>query len=320
MKITDFSNCEYRELSYNDIFVCALGYESRSHYLLLRNIETRDSSNTLIIFFNDLDKSSLPSTILQRIEIKQIHCVTCSYEEGEKADDVIVEFIDKSTQNNTDKKIHIDYSSMTRTWYCNLPQRIECAPFAANVELFFWYVAGEYPDIYESYPTAGIDCLSIFHGGVLPMIDCQRTHIIALSYDAIRTESILSIVEPEYLVVCYASNAADASKKDEVEYINKDIIRRAAVSVVLPVDNFVFMLSKLNEIIHEQTTNGQVILIPDGPKPIIFVMSLISLLVDIEDAVTCLHVKRNQNISNNKISVIARKNEIFGVKLVFKVE
>ena len=71
----------------------------------------------------------------------------------------------------------------------------------------------------------------------------------------------------------------------------------------------------MNEIIIEQTREGQIIIIPDGPKPLIFAMSLSSILANIDDDITCLHINRNELLINNKVKVLARENEIYGVKI-----
>jgi len=313
MTIDNFNNFQYSDLNSNDILICALGYENRSHYLLTQNLKTRDSSNTLIIRFDDLDIDGLPDNLSCKIESLKIKTEICSYNQGEKFQDVVLAFLNAIIENKECGNIYIDYSSMPRNWYCRLPHRIENVLEDKCLDLIFLYVAGIYPEAYKSYPTAGIDCLKLFSGGSLPKIDSQRTHLVALSYDVPRTQSLLSILEPEFLIVCYAYDTLE--KKAEIESVNKDIIRRASASVALPIKDFVYILQKLNEIILEQTRDGQIVIIPDGPKPLIFAMSLASLLVDIDEGITCLHVNRNERLTDNKVAVSAIDDEIYGVKI-----
>lgn len=313
MTINNFSTYQYADLSDNDILICALGYECRSYYLLQRNVQTRNSSNTLIINFDDLKKESLPNSLLCCISAFAPKTEKCSYDQGEKFQDNVIAFLNEVVQGETARKIYIDYSSMPRNWYCALPGRIESEVPNRRLELIFLYVAGIYPEEYESYPTAGIDRLKLFSGGALPRIDSQRTHLIALSYDTRRTQSLLSMLEPEFLIVCYAYDTPE--KKAEIEDVNQDIIRRASASVALPINDFVYILQKMNEIILEQTREGQIIIIPDGPKPLIFAMSLSSVLVDVYDDITCLHINRNELLADNKVQVSARENEIYGVSI-----
>ena len=314
MTINDFSTCQYVDLSENDILICALGYECRSYYLLEKNLATRNGSNTLIINFDDLQKECLSTNLLDEIDTIKPKTKVCSYAQGEKFQDDVISFLNEVVDSETTRKIYIDYSAMPRNWYCALPGRIENELQNRCLELVFLYVAGTYPEKYESYPTAGIDRLKLFSGGALPRIDSQRTHLIALSYDTRRTQSLLSMLEPEFLIVCYAYDTPE--KKTEIEEVNQDIIRRASASVALPINDFVYILQKMNEIIIEQTRDGQIIIIPDGPKPLIFAMSLSSILADIDDDITCLHINRNELLADNKVKVIARENEIYGVKIL----
>lgn len=313
MTINDFSSYQYVDLSDNDILICALGYECRSYYLLEKNLATRNRSNTLIINFDDLQKEGLPSSLLCGIDALDLKIETCSYAQGEKFQDDVIAFLNEVVERETTRKIYIDYSAMPRNWYCALPRRIENEIQNKCLELVFIYVAGTYPEKYESYPTAGIDRLKLFSGGALPRIDSQRTHLIALSYDTRRTQSLLSMLEPEFLIVCYAYDTPE--KKAEIEEVNQDIIRRSSASVALPINDFVYILQKMNEIIIEQTREGQIIIIPDGPKPLIFAMSLSSILANIDDDITCLHINRNELLAKNKVKVLARENEIYGVKI-----
>lgn len=313
MTNNDFSTYKYADLTNDDILVCALGYECRSYYLLEKNLATRNSSNTLIINFDDLQKERIPNDLLCEIDSLTLKTETCSYAQGEKFQNAVLAFLEETIDIGTSRKVYIDYSAMPRNWYCALPGRIAEEIQNRFLELVFLYVAGIYPEKYEIYPTAGIDRLKLFSGGALPRIDSQRTHLIALSYDTRRTQSLLSMLEPEFLIVCYAYDTPE--KKDEIENVNRDIIRRASASVALPINDFVYIMQKMNEIIMEQTRNGQIIIIPDGPKPLIFAMSLSSVLANLDDDITCLHVNRNERLVDSKVKVLARENEVYGVRI-----
>lgn len=315
MTINNYSTCQYTDLSNDDILICALGYEYRSYYLLQRNLETRDCTNTLIINFDDLEREHLPVDIQDKIAFCAIKTETCAYGQGDKFQRDVLAFLNEKVSRETKGKVYVDYSSMPRNWYCALPKRIEDEIENRCLEVIFLYVAGSYPEEYETYPTAGIASLKLFSGGALPRIDLQRTHLIALSYDTKRTQGLLSILEPEHLVVCYAYDAPEI--KSEIEQVNKDILRRATASVALPINDFVYMMQKMNEIIIEQTRDGQVIVIPDGPKPLIFAMSLSSVLANIDDDITCLHINRNEFLADKKVKVQARENKIYGVSMRF---
>jgi len=64
--------------------------------------------------------------------------------------------------------------------------------------------------------------------------------------------------------------------------------------VSLDISDFPFMVAKLRELAHELIKSSDVIFVPDGPKPLIFAMSQIPLLIK-ETGITCMHVKRDLN-------------------------
>ena len=66
--------------------------------------------------------------------------------------------------------------------------------------------------------------------------------------------------------------------------------------MALRLDDFSFMISKLRDLANELLSTGDVILVPDGPKPLIFAMSLIPDLLN-KNGLTCLHISRNSDFS-----------------------
>lgn len=210
MTINDFSTWRYIDFSEKDILICALGYESRSYYLLERNFGTRNADNTLII---NLEEEYLSNILSHGYDICTLKTECYSYSQGREFQDSVIAFLKRVAESGVIRKIYIDYSAMPRSWYCELPRKVE-NEVKGCLELIFLYVAGIYPEEYESYPTAGIGCLKLFSGGALPRIDSERTHLIALSYDTRRTQSLLSMLEPEFLIVCYAYDTPEKKKRN----------------------------------------------------------------------------------------------------------
>lgn len=156
----------------------------------------------------------------------------------------------------------------------------------------FWYVAGEYPDDYTAYPSAGIESFSLFAGRPSLRTDKKRTHILCLSYDTIRTQATLSMLDPDAYIACDAFDSLNRRIHDNVIEINVENIAHAVMSVSLHTDDFSFMVAKLCEVVRDFSPQGDVILVPDGPKPLIFAMSLVPEFVQL-DGVVCFHVARN---------------------------
>jgi len=300
-----FENQLYKALTEEDILICAFGYEPRSYYLYEQNKETRNGNNTLV--FQEED-----SSLSKELEAKQIITVSCKYGEAEKCIREIDSFLHKKCHSDAPKSIHLDYSFMPRSWYCSLPSHLSKV-FKGN-DIYFWYTAGEYPKFLTNFPSAGIDNISVFAGTALPAIDEKRFHFMGLGFDSIRTETVKSIIEPDSLIVCYAYNPENPKIEKQVYDLNKSTIDNALLSIALPINNFNAMVQKIGEIVYEQLKcNSQVIIIPDGPKPLILAMSLMPFVID-RPGITCLHISHN-SAHYNRIKVKPRKNEIYGFKV-----
>lgn len=305
----NFENIIYRKLEEDCLFICVVGYEPRSAYLLEENINSRTPENTLIL---KLESKFPNDTIEKKLAERNLNSVAFQYNDTESYKREVSNFL--RPRLNDDQKITlcIDYSSMPRSWYCSTPFFLR--EFAGEKLLVdFFYTAGNYPYKYENYPTAGIENISVFSGSTLPAVDINRYHIMGLCYDKIRTETVKSIVEPDRLITCYAYNPSDNSTRNNVYRLNETIINDSLFSVALPINNFVGMVDKLSEIVYDQIRENHSILIPDGPKPLIMAMSIIPDRIG-RNGVTCLHISRNSK-HYSKIQVVPRINEVYGFRM-----
>lgn len=287
------NNATYNENCFgcNDMYIFAIGYEHRSYYLY-DQIVSRFPSIIPIIFVLD-DYTKYPHTREQVNEIKRRggKIFFNGYADYQEIQQRIVDYVHEWISENDSITIHIDYSSMPRSWYCKLPILLKNI-IRKEDTVYFWYSEGEYPSSYEEYPSAGIDSFSLFSGKPSLQIDNNRIHVLGLGYDVIRSQAILSITDPNYLVVCYAYNPRREGFLDSLKAVNDPIFSRAAMTLALHVDDFEFMVSKLCETANELLPAGDVILIPDGPKPLIFAFSLVPDLLK-KSGITCLHISRN---------------------------
>lgn len=301
-------NETYSENIFNseDLFICSIGYEQRSYYLYDKLSKQLNSPNMLIIFFDDY--KNYENTWKKLLEIKKdknIQLQFCNYENHDKVMEIIKKFIWQHKKEKENIRIHIDYSSMPRSWYCRLPKNL-ASWLEKEDKAFFWYVEGIYPDSYDEYPSAGIDSFSFFSGKPTIRTDGKRVHILSLGYDTVRTQALVSILDPESIIACNAYNTKNIGISEKVKRLNKDLIAQAIALVSLQLDDMSFMISKLSELSFEYQPLGDVILIPDGPKPLILAMSLIPDMVDLE-GITCLHISRNSD-HFAPIDVVAKKS------------
>lgn len=76
-------------------------------------------------------------------------------------------------------------------------------------------------------------------------------HVIGLSYDAVRTSAMISILDPDSYITCNAYNRDNKEISDNVRLVNEQVISRANMEISLQIDDFSFMISKLCEMANE---------------------------------------------------------------------
>lgn len=186
-------------------------------------------------------------------------------------------------------EIHVDYSCMPRRWYCRLPFLIEKQLRPVDFA-YFWYSPGEYPE--TEYPTAAVEDFHIFSGK--PNLNPDfRTHIFGLGFDRIRSQAIWSVIDPENLICFYTDPGTVHGYVERVKKDNKEILLAANYIFSVPMQDFVGTLSKLVGIVREFSNVGDVILVPDGPKPLILASSLIPSFLN-TNGIVCFHVTRRK--------------------------
>lgn len=289
-----FNNAIYDEtlLDGADLFVCAIGYEARSYYLFDRIKDRVECSNILLFVMDDYGKYEDTYKKVEEVKANNYTVDVVKYQDGHYVTSRILNAISNRILPTSNLSVHIDYSSMPRGWYARLPILLQ-GILREQDKVYFWYSEGNYPSRYEEYPTAGIESINHFSGKSSMKIR-KRTHIIGIGYDIVRTQGITSVLDPECIVACEAHDPTRQDIFDNVVEANEQILAQAQIRVFLDLSDFVFMISKLREITNELVMEADVVLVPDGPKPLIFAMSLIPDLID-RKGITCLHVVRNKD-------------------------
>lgn len=267
----------------DDLFICAFGYETRSLYLFEKVKNKVKSSNILVFYFDDFDDL----VKINKLKKNGMKCVKSEYNSEQFVQNTICEFIKDRGIISQELIIHIDYSSMPRNWYYNLPILLD----QDNLKVYFWYIVGKYPIDYTAYPTAGIDTYTII-GKPSLRIESKRLHVFGLSYDFVRTKALISELDPDCYITCNAFDKKNMERGNNVNLLNQQIISKAINELSFCFDDFSFMFSKLCEIANEYSVRGSVIFVPDGPKPLIFAMSLVVIYLN-KEGISCLHIYRN---------------------------
>ncbi len=186
--------------------------------------------------------------------------------------------------------IHIDYSCMPRSWYCRLVAFLEYV-LCDGDKVFFWYSTGEYPK--SEYPTAGVSDFSVYSGS--PRLNSRfRAHLFGLGFDRVRASAIYSVIDPQYLVCYYADPSAKPEYVERVEQDNEQILKDAQLIANVPLGDFCATFSRLCALSNEFLERGDVIFVPDGPKPLVLASSLVPEYLG-KLGVVCFHVARRKS-------------------------
>lgn len=275
-------NKEWTGIKDDDSLVFVAGYEKRSTYIFSLCKKTRNKENTLVFLIRN---NECQKYIRDEINRKEIRIIECDYDDYEY---VLSEILSFSKQQILKKAtVNIDYSSMPRSWYCRIPEKISKE---LKTTFSMWYSAGNYPSSYEVYPSA-IETIQVFSGKAIPSEDVKRYHFLGLGFDAIRAETIKTVIEPDNLICCCAYDSSNKEIKNAIYKKNRMIFQTAVLIASFQCNNFNGMINGLCGLVSDiLSDNSHAILIPDGPKPLILAMSLVPSIIK-KPGVTCLHIK-----------------------------
>lgn len=293
IKNENFSNIYY---SNEDIYLLAFTHEERSTYQYNKLSTNIDEESMKIFSLQNV----MQNGINHIVEDIKSEVFKLTYSDIHKFKKHLLEIVLNKQKTYNSIRLHIDYSSMPRSWYCSIPS-ILSDKMRSGDKVYFWYTEGEYPDCYEKYPSAGIETFDFFSGRPSLKVNNRRAHILALGFDVVRSEAIEAIIDPEYLVACYAYNPKREGFLEHIKEVNEHQLAQAAMRIGMNICDYSYMIAKLKEIVNELLIEGDVVLIPDGPKPLIFAMSLIPDLIE-KQGITVLHVSKNK-LLQDKINV-----------------
>lgn len=289
----DIDSCIEVNTEVRNHFVFVFGYEQRSAYLA-KQLLNRISNGELIpipFIFNDYKKCPYIDELITELKNLGVEPIPVTYQDGNKILDIVTNSLDCSLCNN----IYVDYSSMPRSWYSRFPKLITCSQ--KNVSsVVFWYAKGQYKAENDKFPNTCVqDEIEVFSGRATLRPLNERSHIFCLGYDSIRTHAIISVIDPSYYGVAIASPTDHPNIRETVIDRNTKLIGPASFQLELPIEDFNFMVSKLSDISNNLLSKGDVILVPDGPKPLIMACSMVPDILE-KHGVVCLHVKRHKDL------------------------
>ncbi|MEN6475868.1 MAG: hypothetical protein ABFD81_17775 [Syntrophaceae bacterium] len=285
----------------NRLMVGVSGYESRSSDWIRQTLSELPNSerNAYLILGFAAYQQALSRPMNNSFYEKNDLPVVIP-KDDEHALDIVKNAVKKRVDESgvTPVEVHVDYSSMPRSWYCILPVVLSRIVRACD-KLYFWYTPGAYPE--TEYPTAGVEDFKVFSGK--PNLNPRsRTHFFGLGFDKIRSHAIWSVLDPTKLVCFYASPGTRADYVDRVVHDNKDILSAADHVFTVDMRDFAYTYSRIAGVVREFNQLGDVILVPDGPKPLILASSLVPVVLG-QPGVVCFHVSRRKIQQSEPVNV-----------------
>jgi hypothetical protein len=277
------------------LIVVTSGYESRSKYWsegVIDRLPPSEHTEYLVLGFRDFDEALSRKENDKFYESHGLIPQVVDSRERENVTRLVREAVGQMFARGGASRVevHVDYSCMPRKWYCELPTVIGSA-LGARGSAYFWYTDGVYPE--TDYPTAGIEDFQVFSGR--PSLGASfRTHMFGLGFDRIRSQAIWSIIDPQNLVCFFADPAVKPEYVERVKQDNRLVLSAARLSFSVPLNDFVSAYSRIAAVATEYREIGDVVLVPDGPKPLILAASLVPIRLG-RNGITCVHVARRKN-------------------------
>jgi hypothetical protein len=287
------------------LVVCVSGYESRSSYWAGRVLPVlKQQSGCLFRVFGFGDRKCDGSRQAndQFYAESGFTMTEFSSDEDIAIEEALISDIVamQGSSPRSSIEVHVDYSSMPRRWYCSL-FRAAHSKLRKHDSLFMWYSGGSYDG--EEFPSAGVSDISLFCGQ--PTITPRaRTHIFGLGFDRIRASAIFRVLDPESLVCFYGEPGVKHEYVRRVQADNRDLLAAARYEFSVPVNDFPVAFSKIADITREFARFGDVILVPDGPKPLVLASSLVPQFFQ-RRGIVSLHVRRRKEQQSPGLDVHA---------------
>ena len=210
------------------------------------------------------------------------------------------------------KRILIDYSSMSRTWYAAILNWIRFQEITEDVIVDFIYSAGSY------YST---ERLPISVKNILPLPGCDGASgtatksiaVFGLGFEGLALLCVLDKLQPDEIFTYLASPAFDVKHTKNAREKNNELINIAKETIELPLFSVEITFLKLAEVISPYLNGEDITFVPMGPKP--HVLAAILLAIHFKQ-ITCLHV----NGSALDPSDVIASGKTVSTRLLFKPE
>ena len=294
------------------IFISVSGYETRSTFLfqkfikINKNINKKDNVKFCILGFDSRKSEGNRLNNNKIYKNLSLDIVDFSSSDMQSVKEYVLREVEGIREKDTSSAldIHLDYSSMPRLWYCGLFQLLN-EKLLPNDTLYMWYSEGKYSEL--EFPTASMDGDINIFSGAPTLAPLYRTHLLGLGFDRTRASAIFRVLDPQHLVCFYGG------KKEYIERAisdNRDLIDVSDFCFEAPLDDFPTAFSKLVDVTRELSDMGDVILVPDGPKPLVLASFLVPGYLK-KRGLVVFHIKKHSS-PKLKIVDVSATGEIYG--------
>lgn len=257
-----------------DFFVGASGYETRATFAVSR---LRSSRLRKKLVFGFEDRRSLQREENDRIFSRQGCTIApIAGDSGQGVRAILRNWL--SALSGSHRRILVDYTSMTRSWYAGVIEAIRSSHEAGSIECVFVYSPAEFSEPPEPSPNAIVDPILGFCGLDVP--EKPTALVIGLGYERSRALGLLEYIDPAITFAFYVDPPLDSRFRDSVltnntpilDKIKKEGVGRIFTHPLLDLHRTSNLLMSLYSGLRDEY---RVILAPLGVKP----FSLLCLLM-----------------------------------------
>lgn len=254
------------------LFVFSCGYEARSIELLKRISNRENAKRTLYLCFSFTTFKESCSRPANEKTLEELGIVPIEVEPNNSkfvVETILSKIGELSQSCEGNPTVHIDYSSMPRNWYCAIISRLMFS--TPGLTFFCWYTGATYEK--DEYPCVGYGEFKIFSGHPR-LSSTSETHIFGLGFDGTRSYGIWNFLDSQDALALVGKTDENDYAVDKVYTENQELISASKLVLSIRIDDFSRTLSSVIDLSREYSKQGDVALIPDGPKPLTLAMSL----------------------------------------------
>ena len=267
-----------------DVSIFASGYESRCTHIP-RLLSPANIANPLVFGFTEEPQAGKrPANDAYYFERWQRRPIPLSSDDEKPIYDQLQE---TTKAINRPIRILLDYSSMSRLWYAAVLNWTRFAAVEKPVIIDFVYAMGIYGE--EKQPMVIRDMVSIpgCEGRAYRLR--KSVAVFGLGFHGLAALTVLDMLEADIVYVFLASPGSTEEYVRKTKEINKELISnpKTASLLELPLGSIESCYRQLAETIAPYRQDGEITLVPMGPKPHVLASILVAMKFP---EVACLRV------------------------------